>query len=153
VSRLVILPARAEDIAQLAPNLREEDAAEVWASSRHTPEESLRFALETSSAAWTAWEDAEPIAMFGVGPGNALTGVGLPWLLGSSALDRHPLAMVRLGRLALRRMAQTYPVLRNAIDARYTRSLRWALMLGFTLGTPAPMPPYGEMFVSIEARA
>ncbi|MBA4281091.1 hypothetical protein, partial [Ralstonia sp.] len=78
-----VRPANLEDALVVAANMREADRREVWASSRSTPEGSIRESLRISTHAWVGYYDGRPVCVFGVAPLNMVAGLGSPWLLGT----------------------------------------------------------------------
>lgn len=140
-----ILPATLEHAWLLAGTLRPEDAAEIRASGGYEPFAGLKESLVHSDFARTAVFNGQVAAMWGVGPsaqGTALvrSPIGIPWLLTGKAVNRHPKTFFRLCPPAITGLLQLYPVLVNAIDARYTAALRWAARLGFEV---RPAEPFG----------
>jgi hypothetical protein len=133
-----ILPASEAHAVAMAPHLRPADAAEVYATSGRGPEEALTAALRRSTQAWTCLIDGEPACIWGVGPLSLVAGKGCPWLLGTEAVERHPLAFLRQSRGFLAIMLRTYSQLENHVDARNRLSIRWLRWLGFTIGPPLP---------------
>ncbi len=76
--------------------------------------------------------------MTGIGPATLIGDVGIPWLMGTDLVDAHKRAFLCESRRMVGEWQKRYPVLRNLVDARYTKALRWLTWLGFTLGPPRP---------------
>lgn len=144
-----IVEARGEHVALIAARMRAADAAECWRGYRNTPEVALRESLACSSSAWVAYVDGEPAAMWGLVPVSAASGIAAPWLLTTDVVERIPLTFVRQSLAYVRRAQDVFPMLVNFVDARYTRALRWAAALGFTIARPEPLGPDGELFCRI----
>ena len=153
VTAVRIEPARPDHVALLAPVMRAADRQEVWASSRSTPAQALANGLAMSSRAWTVFFDGEVAAMWGVAPLALLSDTGAPWLLSSPAVDRHPVTFLRGSRALVDDIQDGYAVLRNYVDARYARSIRWLRWLGFTVEPPVPIGPEKLPFHPFERRA
>lgn len=151
-SEFTIVPATLEHAQQLAPRMRPEDAAEVWASSRQTPLESLVSSLAWSKEAHAALWGSEVAALFGIARGPFLSFRAFPWLLGSELLNRHPGPFVRQARVIVREWIEQYGFLEQAVDARYAAALRWAARVGFEVGEPQPFGLLGMDFCRITAR-
>lgn len=147
-----IVPAAPEHVALLAPVTREADRQEVWASSRSTPEQALTKGLAVSSRAWTVFFGDEVAAMWGVSPAAILGSTGVPWLLSSPAVDRHPVTFLRHSRALVDDLHDGFPVLRNYVDARYIRCIRWLRWLGFTVEPPVPIGVHRMPFHPFERR-
>ena len=43
-------------------------------------------------------------------------------------------------------MLSFFPTIANRVHAPYRRALKFLALLGFEVGPPEPMPPYGEPF-------
>lgn len=152
-----IVRATREHAIALAPTMRKADAAEVWASGRYSPQEALLESLRASAEAYTLLIDGEPAVMWGVVPLPTRTLLAPPagavWLLGGEAVTRHKRLFLRLSRVGLARLLERYPVLVNAVDARYVQAVRWLRWLGFTVGEAQPFGVAGLPFHPISIRS
>lgn len=155
-----VLPATRAHAEALAPLMRAEDAAEVLASAGHTPLQALLDALDDSAEAWAVLFDGEVAALFGVCPAPVVSTsilgtplVGVPWALTGRAVDSHPRTFWRLSRPWLAHFARRYPVLVQAVDARYAASLRWLARLGFDVQPAAPHGAAGLPFHPVYYRS
>lgn len=141
-----ITPAQSGHIAHVAARMREADRREVWASSRHTPEEALRASLALSPLAWACLVDGEPAFLWGVtARGGLLSGVGVPWLLGTEAVRVVSMEFARQSRAYVARMQDVFPRLENFVHADNALSRRWLAWCGFTEDAEATMKN-GEPF-------
>lgn len=122
--------ATEEDVAQMAPKLRQADKNEVWASDGYSPLEALRTSYSLSKPCFTAVLDDEPLAMFGTVP--ILSNVGSIWLLGTDSVSKAPTSFLRWSRRLLPFLLQPYDMVCNLVDARNTVHIRWIRWLGFT---------------------
>lgn len=135
-----IRPLREGDIASLLAGMRRADREEVEAASGDV-EGSLVDGVCESNWVLAGTVDGELACIFGLVPLNGLLGRrGVPWMLGTDLLDKHPGALMKRCRGYVALMLRTYPHLLNFVDARNTRSIRWLKRLGFTLH---PAAPYG----------
>lgn len=134
------VPADAEAIVA---SLRPADAAELWASNRTTGAECMAFGMRYGDQSWAGTVDGEPVCMFGVVPASLLGRVGVPWMVGTTAMDRLRVqkALLHESRPALQAMFSRYDVLANVVDARNAAAIRWLRWLGFTVSDEAV--PYG----------
>ncbi|MDY2983873.1 MAG: hypothetical protein SOR75_00900 [Synergistes jonesii] len=69
-----------------------------------------------------------------------------PWLIGTSALDECRRDFVRLSAALFPRLLKRFPNMRNYVDARNERSVRWLKRLGFQFGAPEPYGVAGLPF-------
>lgn len=136
-----IEPVTHAALVHVAANMRGADRAEVWAAGHRTPREALERAVDLSTLAWVGYGDGEPAAAWGVAPASLLGETGIPWLLGTDAIERHPAAFLRRCRGLLADMSRDFLVLRNLVDLRNRTSIRWLKWLGFTLEPPVPHGP------------
>ncbi len=134
---------QAGDIEHVAANLRAADLAELQAL--HGPGvdvlSSLAMSVQCSDAPMVIDIDGQAQAVLGCAPVCLLDGSGVPWLLGTDALSRHPRFMVEEGRRVVAGWASSYPHLFNMVDERNTRSIRWLRSIGFTVDSRSQ--PFG----------
>lgn len=149
---VAIRPARPEDIEHIAPRMREADVAEVWASTRLTPETALRMALRWSEDSWTTTINGRPEVMMGVWRISHVPEAGSPWLLGTDAITKHPRRLLIEGTRVVPLILEKYKLLRNAVDDRNEASKRFLTWLGFTMSDPYPAGPDGVPFRQFEMR-
>ena len=143
-----IVPARDWHAEAIAWNPREADVAELAALGT-TPLEAMRNGLRVSREPMTGFVDGQPVCMFGASPFSILGGIGIPWLIGSLAMDSMTAhkALLRESRKAFARMREEFPsMLFNAVDDRNEAAKRWLAWLGFTLDDPKPLGRNGEPF-------
>lgn len=90
--------------------------------------------------------DGELMCLFGAMPIELMGNAAVPWLIGTTTLNRHPGALTRGAMTYLAQIAQQYPRLFNYVDARNTPSIRWLSRLGFAVDPPAPFGVEGLPF-------
>jgi hypothetical protein len=71
---------------------------------------------------------------------------GVPWLLGTGAIDRNRMAFLRRNRAYVAVMLDRFAFLSNHVDARNAESIGWLRWLGFTLGDAVPRGPFALPF-------
>lgn len=133
---ITITGSKKVDPSLLAPLLRADDKAEVWAAQGNSPQAALEQGLKTSILCYTAWLDEKPLAMFGVTPDQALmeeAGInyGTIWFLGSDEATQDPKAFMRLSRTWLNKLKQHFDFLGNVVDERNKTHVRWIRAMGF----------------------
>lgn len=111
-----------------------------------TEREAVEKSLKESALSWTFTVDGRVAAVFGVTPVSLLGGQGMPWLVGTPLIDRHPGAFIRLNRPYIRKMLGICPHLVNVVDARNVKSIVWLKKMGFTLLPAQPMGAAGLPF-------
>jgi hypothetical protein len=90
--------------------------------------------------------DGELMCMFGVMPIDLMGNAAVPWLIGTTTLDRFPGALTRGARTYLAQVEQQYPRLFNYVDERNAPSVKWLRRLGFTIDPPASFGVEGLPF-------
>jgi hypothetical protein len=141
-------PATRADAEELYGRLRACDLAECLAYGQDDVREGIVASVEGSEFCFSAREDGELLAVFGVG---ALSrGTGSPWMLGTELLDRRPRVLQSLSAPIVDQMLARFPHLLNFVHVRNTRSIRWLAHLGFTIHDPEPYGHAGELFHRFE---
>lgn len=131
MTKPVIRKGTIEDARSLAPRLRPEDALELTLS--HGPDlfatlvESIRF----SSECFAAEEGGVVIALGGFGVVEG-TEMGVPWLVGSPEVLRHPVTLVAAGRVAVERWEKQCTLMSNLTHEDNHVHHRWLRHLGFS---------------------
>ena len=154
MAEIIARAPRLADVAALVANLRPLDAQELTAASGEDLHNSVRRALHISPHRWAIEADGELVILGGVVPVSILGGVGSPWMLGTTTMDRLPGALTRVG-MHYRDVAKSlFPELVNYVDARNVKAIRWLKRLGFTMSdTPVPYGVKGLPFYKFELRS
>lgn len=126
-----IVPATLNHIPWVANHVRPEDRVELRDLYGHDPFSALTLSYFVSDWAMTGLVRGEPVCMFGVAPADGQPGVGRPWMIGTSLLDRYQVVFLRNCRPQVARMQENYPLLENWVDRGNKRALRWLRWLGF----------------------
>lgn len=144
----------ADDVAQLAANLREADRQELLASHGSDLLAAVRHAVDISTHNWAMHVGGELALIGGAAPVSMLGGIGSPWMLGAEHLDKVPGALTRMGVQYRDICLAAYPHLVNYVDARNVRSIRWLRRIGFTVAdAPIPYGVHGMPFYKFELRS
>ena len=151
MNKIKIVRARYEHIRPIASAMRQADRDEVFASGGQSPAGALVYSLRHSSYAWTGFVDGKPVMMFGIVDANILTGTGVPWLLGTAAIETNYREFLKTSRGFRDQLLSRYSVLRNFVDVRNVVSVRWLTWLGFKLLDRVEMN--GHEFRLFELRA
>jgi hypothetical protein len=138
-----IVPATAAHIEGMVGRLRPEVLAELAHYHGLSGRAALELGLQHSVEAWTALDDAEPVAMWGVTLASLLGDVAHPWVITTTATDRHKVRFWRQTKLEIARMLARWPVLSNEFDSRDGEACRILRRLGFTLiGGETPLQTF-----------
>lgn len=141
-----------EHLADLAETMSTEASNEVWAATRMTPYEALATSLAVSRDAQAWLVNGKCMAMFGVAGATAMSRIGQPWMLGSRDLPKYAKTFMKGCDIVIADWLETYPVLRNVVDARYTVAIRWLQKLGFTILPPIEVGPDKMLFHPFEKK-
>lgn len=136
IARVEIHIATADHADELAPVMRAADAAEVMASGGYGPQAALHDCLAWSHESYAGFIEGELACLFGVGPGSFLLNAGVPWMLSSPVVERHPRSFFIASRAVVRAWLERYDSLEQMVDARHHQALRWLRHLGFTIEQP-----------------
>ena len=129
------------DIPHLLGIVRAADMAEIEEGCGQGLRQALEYGLAHSVEPLLILHGGQPLAAFGevaLVPGV----VGVPWLISTTHIERHPRAFLKACRPLLQRMLQRHPTLTNYIDARNTAAIRWLQWLGFRMDSPVPHGPH-----------
>lgn len=132
-------------VDELAPNLRNMDAAEVAAHGL-SPRDALLNSMKHSDAPKAVIVDGKVIAIFGIAKMTLLSDEAVPWMLGSHEIPNHAKAFLRFGRAWIAEVRKQHPVLIGHVDVRYTQAIRWLEWLGFTIEPAIPVGPKKMLF-------
>ena len=124
--------AKYGDCKVLAPNLRQADKDEVWASHGLLPLQALQFSFLLSEEANTIISDNEDIiGMFGV---TKHGDIGIPWLLMSDDIDQpsHVRQFVPTSKKWVKQVQERYKILVNYVAQDNDKAIKWLRLLGFT---------------------
>lgn len=150
--RYEIVPATIKHAKQMAPRLRDSDIEEIWAAGMLLPEQALRSGVACSTHCWTGTVDGEPACMFGVVPASMMSGIGVPWMLGTDLVEEHATAFLRRNKRYVKHMLTAYNHLVNYVDDRNVKAIAWLKWLGFTMSEPQPFGALGLPFRRFEMR-
>jgi len=123
------------DVAYVAKHMRAHDVAELRALSMSTPEEALRSGINISQECYLGKWNGLPMAVFGVHT-NTLSGVGVPWLLGTDLITKHPTGFVKLGRDYVAHLRRGHYLLQNVVHDDNGPAKAFLRRVGFTLTEP-----------------
>jgi hypothetical protein len=142
---LEIRPAVLDDAWPLAVGLRECDFEEAFAVAGPNIHATLRAAIRASDLCWTVTRNDKIV--FVIGCARVSDGLGSPWLMATSLVDRFPGALTKITKRQVAVMRESYPALVNYVDARNVASHRWLERIGFTVAAePEPFGLYGRPF-------
>lgn len=146
MAKLIVRAVREGDIEVIAAGLRTADRDEIHATLGDADALAvLQQGAARSALLWTIEVGGEAAGLFGVAP--ASEDIGVPWMLGTYALERAPKQLTKLGRIYVTLMLNKYETLVNYVDARNLKSIYWLARLGFTVhAEPEAFGAFGMPF-------
>lgn len=135
-----------ELIEAIAADMRQADADEVWASHHHTPIEALTHAWETSEYVVIVTVNNEPCVMIGLVIRDILSGIGVPWLLGTENALKYKRHFITQVPAIINEMLGVCPKLYNYVHVKNKISRTWLKRIGFTIDEPLPYGCDNELF-------
>jgi hypothetical protein len=134
-------------VESIAADMRQADVDEVWASDHSPPLDALLSSWNASVVATVAVDDDEvPLVMFGLVERDLLSGSGVVWMLGANSATKYRKEFLRRTKSIVYEMLNICPRLCNMVHDKNESSIRWLRWLGFTIESPEPHGPDGELF-------
>lgn len=134
------------DIEIIAATARKADRLEIEEGCGQSIASALTLGLRSSvSPKVIAW-DHTPLAALGDASYSPGAGIGIPWLISTNSIERHPKAFLRVCKPLVSDMLQRHDHLINYVDARNHAAIRWLEWLGFSMGSPTPYGPNQLLF-------
>jgi hypothetical protein len=130
--------------AAIAPRIRQADRDEILASCGLPPAMGIAMSIAASEIGWAAELLGETVAVFGAC--RAGDGSGVPWLIATDEIERHPVHFYRMSRVFIGEIKSRFGYLENWVDARNRLSLRWLAWAGFAVREPEPWGRGGMSF-------
>jgi hypothetical protein len=134
-----VVPVQEEHILELAETMQKEDKNSIWALSHLSPEQGLRHSLRNAVQSNTWLVNGEVGAIYGISKPHLLSDSACAWMLGSGVIMHYPKYFMEGSRDWVHDAVDRYGILRNFVDARHKRSIRWLKWLGFTLHPAIPI--------------
>lgn len=124
------------DIETIAPNMREADVNEIWASHHGTPRMALHNGIMHSLIPMTIELDGEAVGMFGICPQALLGNQAVLWLLGTPKIEHIKVRFIKNSRKFIDMFLTFYPFLSNFVHVENKRSIAWLKWLGASFDEP-----------------
>lgn len=143
---ITLVPTLPWHVQYVAQHARAPDVAEFLAGSGQSPLQVIEYGLRASACVYTGLVDGVPVAVLGVSPASALSGIGCPWMVATDGVDAIAHRLIRISRPVIDAMHTLFPVLVNFVDNRNVKAHAWLRWLGFQLHDPAPHGREGRPF-------
>lgn len=147
---MLMLPISSEHIDDLSENIRPKDHQEIMAYSDGNIHDIIEYHIDKSDVSFAATIDDGLLAVVGVVPQSSLRLTGIPWILTTTLLDKHPRFLVKYSKPVLEVWLHKYDKLFNIVDSRYEQALRWVKWMGFTIHEPKLYEGMDVEFCAVE---
>lgn len=129
-----VYAATPELIGAVIANARQADRVEMALMDARPLLDVVRDMADQCKA-YVAVVDGEPACVYGVIRRRVLSGVGMPWMVASRAVEKPNVRRVflRHGEDELRRIAANYTSLWGAVHAENRVAVRWLRWMGFEM--------------------
>jgi len=134
-----VVPYEESHRAVILGNLREVDERELYMLTRLSPPSAFDMTASGAVRMWSGFEGGELICVFGINRRTPLSTVGVPWLIGTNAIERHYRTFGKHSIKYARLFEQAFPQMENFVLAENHITARWLKWLGFDMGEPTPM--------------
>lgn len=135
-----------ELVEEIARNMRQADADEVWASHNFTPLEALMEGWELSEYSVIITVNDEPCVMIGLVRRDILSGNGIVWMLGTEGALKYKKKFFTEVPAVMKDMLSVCSMLYNHVHIKNKVSIKWLKWIGFTLCEPEPFGCEQELF-------
>jgi hypothetical protein len=137
-----------EHLEALAGKMRKADLEEIRIGCPYSPSDILLMSFCLSANNVYTWMHGDQVAaIFGCSPIHGQPGVGCPWFLGSSLVERNPRYFVQIAKTMIPHWLSQYPLLENLVHDKNEVSIRFLRWAGFTLDDPEPFEDTGENMI------
>ena len=139
-------------MGRIARDMRQQDIDEVWASHHHAPIEALVEGWQQSKFSTIVLINGEPVVMLGLVVRDILSGVGVPWLLGTNGSLKYKREFITQVPRVIDDMLNICPMLYNYAHVKNTISIKWLKRIGFSFSEPQQHGPDDELFCKFQLR-
>ena len=146
VSAVKFIRPEAMDIAYIADNMRDADAAEVMAMSGSSPLNSLLQGVRRSEYKSVITINDEPCAVLGLKLCGLLSDRAVPWMLGTDLVVENKRLFITETAKVIEQMVKIRPLLYNYTHYDNKVIIRWLKYCGFNVHKPVPMGINNELF-------
>jgi len=132
-------------IQELLADLAEDDRQELLAQGVR-PEWGIRTSIANSTEVVAISKGGKLGGITGLVETAGLAPQVYPWLLGTSFMQQHPVAIMKISKRLIARWRALHPYMYNFVDQRHTRAIAWLTALGAELEAIPAYGPYRRPF-------
>lgn len=144
--RIYFKPVKEWHIDYVAKHMRQADILEVKSSHGYAPHVALSKAVEKSDRCRVVIYNGTPVAIFGLCKGAVISGVGVPWFLGTDEVLKLGKSLTKYGKIVVNEMLSECSLLVNYVHVKNRLSVGWLRRMGFTMDEPQAFLHTGELF-------
>lgn len=146
MAKVEIVPVDPAEVDAIAASVRQADIEEITGALGIAIRDALLDGVTGSLKAQKIVVDGETVCVFGDAVHSVLGRIGVPWMISTEAIERHPRGFLRVCRDEVADMLNRHELLLNFVDVRNTAAIRWLKWLGFQFEDPEPYGPKGMLF-------
>lgn len=146
MAKAEVVPFLPEDAEAIEPLIRQADRDEITEALGIPMLEALRQCATGCCKASKIVAEGEVVAVFGDAVHSVLGQIGVPWLISTVHVERHPKAFLQVCKPEVAEMLTRHRELVNFVDVRNTTAIRWLKWLGFEFSEPVPYGRHGFLF-------
>jgi hypothetical protein len=129
--------AKVIDCIRLARDLRPEDVVEMQAAFPGVDyADVLKYQIECDETSLSVYFGGDIAAIYGCKATQADPSVGVPWMMGSKILRKHPRLVIEASSHLLYEWLQEFERLENMVSEKATANIRFLRALGFEVSSP-----------------
>ncbi|MDR3561256.1 MAG: hypothetical protein P4N59_07450 [Negativicutes bacterium] len=140
------------DMRHIAANIRPIDAKEAWCLTGKEPLEAIAESIQRSDTIRIAEYNGEPVAIFGIGRKDLLSGEGIIWLVGTTNFKLMRKTFLQISKETISFLLTFYPVAVNYVLAENKGTIKWLKWCGAEIGDSEPYGTGREMFRKLTLR-
>ena len=133
-------------IDELSETISPLDRQEVWALGHLSPKQALEQSVEATERPLTGMIGGRVICICGLSKPSLLSDYGMPWLLGSSLVQKNSKHFLRQTKFMINQWKKETSIMMNFVDGRHKVAIRWLKFLGFTIHPAVPLGPDDVLF-------
>lgn len=141
--------ATRDSVDEALCHARSIDIAEVyqgWGINIRSDKSAKSAIFETPGSCFVAYSNADPLAIFGIAPGQTIVAPRQPWMIGTKFIKIRQRDFLQGSRQYLELLTERGEPLKNYVMRGNEGAIRWLRWLGFTIHDAVPFGPFGTLF-------
>lgn len=126
---------------------REVDKVEAIYQTGKPLSEAIYDSYRMSSSAYAGWYGDDLVCVWGVCALAPMSGIGVPWLVATPALENAAVPFLRHCWYYLNKMKSEYEFLFNMVYSENDTAIQWLSWMGFEMSEAEPHGPMSMPFI------